>query len=175
MSGSRRVESCLKNLNSICLVCGFMFTACFFCLFWVWYYIWLQALTEFLCLWNVSPFSMLTPLIFFVCIRTKVCVCAFLRQCVWNIHKLKLIFIDWYIFQVFFFFVIIYSYWEQEITSLCGKKVLDFVCNIELNERSGKKRIVLLVFCWILCSFVPSRHYKHRLPKNINCLFHNPF
>jgi hypothetical protein len=53
-----------------------------FYLFWVWYYIWLQALTGFMCLWNVSPFTMLTPLFFFVCICTSVCVCASLRQCV---------------------------------------------------------------------------------------------
>jgi len=53
-----------------------------------------------------------------------------------------------------------------------GRKVLDFICNIKLNERSGKKGIVLLVFCSILHSSVQvaSRHYKNRLPKNINCL-----
>jgi len=150
-----------------------MFVACFFYLFWVWCYIWLQALTGFMCLWNASPFSVLTPLIFLVYICTKVCVCACLRQYVWNIHNLKLI-LYWLIYfsGLFLFCHHLFILRSRQYICMWEEKFWILFVTWSCMKEMGKKGIVLLVFWWILCCFVQvaSRHYKNRLPKNINCL-----
>jgi hypothetical protein len=81
-----------------------------------------------------------------VCVCVCVCVCFLKAMCLkYTQPEINVVLTD--IFFRSFSFLSSFIHTESKTVHLyVGRKVLDFIYNVYLNERSGKKGIVLLVF-----------------------------